>query len=131
MFVIAGGSTATEMKFGAKNSTPECIGKHFFVSDRAQNGFFSSVCASVVALSRLARGLQRAHERLHECRAVLLDFRCEVAANSVFISVYWQRSTARGVRNAREFANLRVLHAARRSAGRCENYCAKRVRSSE
>jgi hypothetical protein len=53
MFVTAGASSATN-EFGAKNSTPECIGKHFFVRDDAQNGFFSSVCASVVALSRLA-----------------------------------------------------------------------------
>jgi hypothetical protein len=34
MFVTAGAGSATK-EFGAKNSTPECIGKHFFILDHA------------------------------------------------------------------------------------------------
>jgi hypothetical protein len=113
MFVLRAASTATEIKIAAKNSTPECIGKHFFVSCRAQNGFFSSVCASVVALSRLARRLQRVSARSCEQRASLLDSRCEVAANSVFNSVYSQHGSVRCVPDAREFARLRMLDARR------------------
>jgi hypothetical protein len=36
---------ARRMRIGAKNSTPARIRKHFFMLMRAENGFFSSVCA--------------------------------------------------------------------------------------
>src|SRR5262245_1062973 len=47
---------AHRVRIGAKNSTPERVGKPFFVSRHAPNGFFSSVCATVVARARRARG---------------------------------------------------------------------------